>query len=64
MPNHLRKAVPHRRIHTNAYYEWLGTRIRPQLIRTPTQLIEALRLARIMLQSGNVPPNVIPKTGR
>lgn len=64
MPNHLRKAVPHRRIHTNAYYEWLSSRIRPQLIRTSEQLIHALRFARVMLQSGSVPPNVMPRTGR
>lgn len=64
MPNYLRKAVPHRRIHTNAYYQWLNSRIRPQMVRTPEQLIEALRLARVMLQSGAVPPNVMPATGR
>lgn len=64
MPNHLRNAVPHRRIHTNPYYEWLSSRIRPQLIRTPEQLVNALRMVRVMLQSGNVPLNVMPKTGR
>lgn len=64
MPNYLRNAVPHRRIHTQSYYDWLSSRIAPQLMRTPEQLINALRLARVMLQSGNVPPNVMPKTGR
>ena len=64
MPNYLRSAVPHRRIHTKNYYTWLVARIRPGVIRTPEQLIQALRMARTMLQSGNVPPNVMPQTGR
>ncbi len=64
MPNHLRNAVPHRRIHTENYYDWLRKRINPQMIRSPEQLINALRLIRVMLQTGNVPPNVMPKTGR
>lgn len=64
MPNHLRHAVPHKRIHHANYYQWLRNRINPQLIRTPEQLIFALRTVRVMLQSGNVPPNVMPLTGR
>lgn len=64
MPNHLRKAVPHRRIHHEGYYRWLGDRVRPQMIRTSDQLIQALRLIRVMLQSGNVPTYVMPQTGR
>lgn len=64
MPNHLRRAVPHRRIHHGRYYQWLRIRIHPQMIKTPEQLVAALRMARTMLQSGNVPPDVMPKTGR
>lgn len=64
MPNHLRNAVPHKRIHHAAYYRWLAGRIDPILIQSPDQLITILRLVRVMLQSGTVPPEVIPQTGR
>lgn len=63
MPNHLRKAVPHRRIHHTAYYGWLLERINPIMIKTSDQLIHALRLARSQLQNGAVPPRVMPRTG-
>ncbi|MCD9460190.1 AHH domain-containing protein [Marinibactrum halimedae] len=63
MPNHLRNAVPHRRIHTGAYYEWLAGKINIMRIRTPEQLIDTLRLVRTWLQSGAVPPEVMPTTG-
>ena len=64
MPNHLRNAVPHRRIHTANYYQWLAGRINTAVIKTPEQLIQALRFARTCLQSGAVPPNVMPRTGK
>lgn len=64
MPNYLRHAVPHQRIHHERYYQWLRNRINPQTIKTPEQLIFALRTVRVMLQSGNVPPSVMPQTGR
>lgn len=64
MPNHLRKAVPHKRIHTENYYRWLAGHINMATIRTPEQLIHKLRFARRCLQSGAVPPNVMPQTGR
>lgn len=63
MPNHLRNAIPHTRIHHGEYYRWLAGRINFVRIKTSAQLIDALRLVRIMLQSGNVPPEVMPKTG-
>lgn len=64
MPNYLRNAVPHKRIHTDLYYKWINGRIAPHTIKTPDQLINALRLIRAMLQSGNVPPGVISGTGK
>ncbi|WP_158658097.1 AHH domain-containing protein [Agarilytica rhodophyticola] len=64
MPNYLRHAVPHCRIHHTEYYNWLNRRINYLTIKTPEQLINALRIVRVLLQSGNVPPNVMPKTGR
>ncbi|WP_299945879.1 AHH domain-containing protein [uncultured Microbulbifer sp.] len=64
MPNYLRSGVPHRRIHTDNYYRWLSGRINMAAVKTPEQLIQALRFARHCLQSGAVPPNVMPQTGR
>ena len=64
MPNHLRNAVPHCRIHHKAYYAWLGRMINFTTIKSTDQLINALRLVRGFLQSGAVPPNVMPQTGR
>lgn len=64
MPNHLREAVPHQRIHHRQYYFWLRNRINPTAIRSPDQLINILRLIKVALQSGTVPPSVMPKTGR
>lgn len=64
MPNHLRRAVPHRRIHHAAYYRWLLERVNPAMIRSSEQLIHALRFARTLLQNGAVPPAVMPSTGR
>lgn len=64
MPNYLRNAVPHRRIHSDNYYRWLAGRINMATVKTPEQLIHALRFARRLLQSGAVPPNVMPRTGR
>ncbi len=64
MPNYLRNALPHRRIHHKKYYDWLEHRISIMTIRTPEQLINALRLVRTCLQSGAVPPEVMPRTGK
>ncbi|WP_103654492.1 AHH domain-containing protein [Agarilytica rhodophyticola] len=64
MPNHLRSAVPHRRIHHRQYYLWLASRINVRIIKNSDQLINALRMARRLLQSGAVPPSVMPRTGR
>lgn len=67
-PNHftdlLEKAVPHRPIHTDNYYRWLSGRINLVTIKTPEQLIFELRFARRCLESGAVPPNVMPQTGK
>ncbi|WP_444995538.1 AHH domain-containing protein [Aliikangiella sp. IMCC44359] len=64
MPNYLRNGVPHRRIHHGGYYRWLSNHIRPNMIKTTEQLLLKLRMLRSQLQSGSVPPDVMPKTGR
>ncbi|WP_444996422.1 AHH domain-containing protein [Aliikangiella sp. IMCC44359] len=63
MPNYLRNGVPHCRIHHTYYYQWLFARIRPGMINTTAQLLTKLKMIRNALQSGAVPPNVMPKTG-
>ncbi|HSX49545.1 MAG TPA: AHH domain-containing protein [Cellvibrio sp.] len=64
MPNHLRKAVPHRRIHSDNYYRWLSGRINLAAVKSPERLIFELRFARRCLEAGSVPPNVMPQTGK
>ncbi|WP_444997761.1 AHH domain-containing protein [Aliikangiella sp. IMCC44359] len=63
MPNYLRNGVPHKRIHHREYYLWLATRLNQNIVKTPEQLINVLRLLRKALQSGAVPKSVMPKTG-
>ncbi len=62
MPNHLRNAVPHRRIHHEKYYEWLDRLISYLTIKNTGQLIQALRMVRTLLQSGAVPPGLYLNT--
>jgi len=64
MPRHLQNAVPHKRIHHGNYYDWLSGRINFMQIKTADKLIFALNEIRRSLQSGAVPPEVMPKTGR
>lgn len=64
MPKHLKAAVPHKRIHHEHYYDWLGGRINFMQINTAEKLIFALNQIRRALQSGAVPPEVMPQTGR
>jgi hypothetical protein len=64
MPNYLRNGVPHRRIHHKKYYDWLTARINMITIKTPEQLLNALKMVRSALQGGAVPPEVMPQTGR
>ena len=63
MPNYLLNGVPHKRIHHHEYYQWLDARINWMDVTTSSQLVNKLRLVRNALQSGRVPPNVMPKTG-
>ena len=64
MPKHLQNAVPHKRIHHENYYDWLSGRINFMQIKTADKLIFALNEIRRALQSGAVPPEVMPQTGR
>jgi len=60
MPDWLRKAVPHSRIHRKKYYGWLNDEvISMSLVRTEAQLVEALRFVEHRLQSGTYPPRIM-----
>ena len=63
MPDRLRNAVPHSRIHRFNYYFWLSGRINLQ--RTPTfqRLSQELKLVEKLLQEHTFPPFVMAKKG-
>ena len=58
MPKFLRKAVPHRNIHTDNYYEWIRETINYLNIDGLEKLVEELRIIRFRLQSGTVRKNI------
>ncbi|MES2823558.1 MAG: AHH domain-containing protein [Pseudomonadota bacterium] len=64
MPRHLQSAVPHKRIHFEEYYNWLGSRINLVTINSANDLIFTLNFIRRSLSQGAVPPEVMPITGR
>ncbi|RYY75445.1 MAG: hypothetical protein EOO52_08580 [Gammaproteobacteria bacterium] len=64
MPAHLQNAVPHKRIHHDQYFNWLGNRINWITITSADQLVFTLHFIRRSLQQGSVPPAVMPQTGR
>ena len=64
MPRHLQNAVPHKRIHHDQYFNWLGNRINFVTIKSADQLIASMHFIRRSLQQGSVPPAVMPQTGR
>ncbi|MCL6272144.1 AHH domain-containing protein [Sansalvadorimonas sp. 2012CJ34-2] len=63
MPEHLRKAVPHSRIHRFNYYFWLDREINMNKIKSQKQLIKALDEIENRLQSGTQPGYVMNRKG-
>ena len=63
MPERLRNAIPHSRIHRYNYYFWLNREINPTATNTKAKLIDALNMIEIRLQAGNTPPYVMNKKG-
>ncbi|MGI9281419.1 MAG: AHH domain-containing protein [Endozoicomonas sp.] len=63
MPEWLRNAVPHRKIHRDSYYEWIGEEINRMRVRNLSDLLGQLRLIRLRLQSGRVKPKIAQGTG-
>lgn len=63
MPSWLRNAVPHQRVHRESYYRWLSTIIKPSSIKGMDDLITALKMVRMRLQSGSLPPEILREMG-
>jgi hypothetical protein len=63
MPSHLRKAVPHSRIHRFNYYFWLNTLIDPAITSSQADLRRTLSMVATRLQSGSQPIYVMNKKG-
>ena len=58
MPDWLRNAVPHSRIHRKSYYFWLDTVININTIKDTPSMISALRMISMRLQSGALTPSM------
>ncbi|TLM74408.1 AHH domain-containing protein [Microbulbifer harenosus] len=63
MPEWLKNAVPHSRIHRKSYYRWLGDVINPMLIKGTDDLVRTLKMVRLRLQSGCIPKHIVTEMG-
>ena len=61
MPYWLKNAVPHQGLHNPKYYEWLNGKINIDFIDGLDDLVTALRMVRMQLQSGVLPAEAWPK---
>lgn len=61
MPQHLRNAVPHSRIHRFNYYFWLNRLVNPAATDTQDKLRDVLKMVGLRLQAGTQPPYVMNK---
>ncbi len=61
MPDYLREALPHNRLHHSGYYDWLNREITPVRIKSDADLVRRLHLIKTRLQASKVPPEVLPK---
>ena len=59
MPERLRAAVPHSRIHRHHYYGWLSSILRSPRIKNPADLDRLLVGVSFRLQTGAIPPEVM-----
>lgn len=59
MPPWLKDAVPHSRIHRNAYYFWLRNVISLALVKDLETLKAALKEVEMKLQASTMPPYVM-----
>ena len=63
MPERLRNAVPHSRIHRFNYYFWLRQILNPQKAKTPDDVKYTLKTVGHQLQAGTHPDYVMQKKG-
>ncbi len=59
MPQWLKRAAPHRNIHTHRYYSWLSDNINYVEINEVEDLVRKLRYMRFRLQSGSIPDDIL-----
>ena len=59
MPERLKNAVPHSRIHRHHYYGWLRSVLRSNRIKNQTDLDSLLVSISFRLQTGSIPPEVM-----
>ena len=63
MPNRLKNAIPHSRIHRYNYYFWLGTLINLNKTPAPDDLKYTLKTIGLQVQAGAQPDYVMLKKG-
>lgn len=63
MPDWLKSAVPHRRIHRDSYYDWLGDEINYARVSSLESLLKQLKMMRMRMQTGKVRPEIAKGTG-
>lgn len=63
MPERLKNAVPHSRIHRYNYYFWLNSIISTRQTKTAAKLREVLNMVELRLQGGSQPHYVMNKKG-
>ena len=64
MPSKLHKSVPHSRIHRHNYYDWLETFINLRVIKSNTDLVQSLKMARFKLETSSFPSYVMLPAGQ
>ncbi|GLS25533.1 AHH domain-containing protein [Marinibactrum halimedae] len=63
MPEWLKNAIPHSRIHRKTYYRWLEDNINFTMTPTLNDLVLKLKIIRTCLQQGNVRPDILLDLG-
>jgi hypothetical protein len=61
MPERLKNAMPHSRVHRYQYYLWLNSIFRPSNIKNQQKLDQLLVEVSFKLQTGSFPPEVMLK---
>jgi len=63
MPQWLKKAIPHSRVHRRSYYRWLEDRINLATTTSLELLTSELKMIRTRLQTGAIPDEILLELG-